>query len=147
MARESCRERNEDLAVACRIPSKIFREVGQDVRATVRVSLALNAGISVMQIASERQKVHRNSLRARYPAMIAKLLAVLVFKRLLDDAKQHKGAACAWDKMLDTLATTSDVVRRAFGGDKSQGLGHSWGRVRLGAVVEAKAARTSLVLA
>jgi len=117
--------------MACRDPSKIFREVREDVLAAVRKCSAAKRGISVMKIASDRHCQLRQSVSARKPTLFAKTRSIIAIKRLFETAQEHNGAACAWEMMAANLATTSDVVSSWALGQRSQGLG----RVKMGAVV------------
>merc|ERR1719223_427273 len=104
LARESCQERLEDLAIACRTPSSIFREAQADVLAAVRKCLAANNGLTVMKVASERKSVLRSAANKRKPIILAKTEAIVAFMNLLHDAQNHKGPECAWESMADALA-------------------------------------------
>jgi len=142
-ARESYKARSEGLVTACRDPSKIFREVREDVLAAVRKCFAAKRGISVMKIGSDRRGQLRQTVSARKPTLFAKTRSIIAVKRLFETAQQHDGAACSWEKMAANLATTSDTVSSWALGQKSQGLGRSWalgqksqglGRYKMGAV-------------
>jgi len=110
MARESCKERSDDLIIACRDPSKIFREVREDVLAAVRKCSAANRGISVMKVASDKHSQLRQTANARKPVLASKTRAIGAFMHLLDDAQQHNGAACAWEVMAADLATRRSSI-------------------------------------